>query len=265
MLEKTITTAQGTVHYWIIKHWNSQAKCLVFTHGLTANHLMFDHQVSYFKQHYTIITWDLPLHGLSRPYTDFSYQHAAQNLNAILMQESIDSTVLIGQSLGGYVCQQFAVDFPEKVLAFIGVDTSPFGLFYYSLIDRFWLRQVEWLSHCYPYDFLIKSIARAATHTHEAYHNMITILKLYHKKELCKMMGIAYSSFLNENKNTSFKFPVLLMLGEYDKIGKVRKYNHAWALQTGYPLRIVPYAGHNSNVDNPEVFNTFLSDFLETL
>jgi len=43
----------------------------------------------------------------------------------------------------GYVCQQYGLDFPEKVLTFVGVDTSPFGLSYYSRSDRLWVRQVE--------------------------------------------------------------------------------------------------------------------------
>ncbi|NCB36252.1 MAG: hypothetical protein EOM58_09435 [Clostridia bacterium] len=57
-------------------------------------------------------------------------------------------------------------------------------------------------------------------------------------------------------------FPVLLTLGEYDKTGKVPQYNWAWAAKTGYPLKIIPGAGHNANVDNPVVFNAVVEDFL---
>jgi Predicted hydrolases or acyltransferases (alpha/beta hydrolase superfamily) len=265
VLEKTITSPRGTVHYWIARHRDPQAICLVFTHGLTANHLMFEHQVAYFKKHYPVIPGDLPLHGASRPYMDFSFHHTATDLDAILAQENISASVLIGQSLGGYASQQYALDFPEKVLAFIGVDTSPFGLTYYSQSDRFWLRQVEWMSRCYPYDQLLSAIAKGATHTKRGYDNMIAMLKPYSKTELCRIMGIAYASFLRENQDAAFKFPVLLTLGEYDKTGKVPQYNWAWAAKTRYPLKIIPTAGHNANVDNPVVFNAVVEDFLDQL
>lgn len=264
MLEKTITSPRGTVSYWIARHQDPQAICLVFTHGLTANHRMFDHQVASFRKHYTVISWDLPLHGASRPYTDFSFHHAAADLDAILNQEKIPAAVLIGQSLGGYACQQYALDFPDKVLAFVGVDTSPFGPSYYSRSDRFWVRQVEWLSRCYPHDKLVTAIAKGATHTKRGFDNMMAMLAPYGKAELCRIMGTAYTSFLRENCDTAFDFPVLLTLGEYDKTGKVPQYNWAWAAKTGYPLKIIPGAGHNANVDNPVVFNAVVEDFLDS-
>lgn len=61
MVWRKITSPRGTVYYWIARHRDPQAICLVFTHGLTANHRMFDHQVACFRKHYTVISWDLPL------------------------------------------------------------------------------------------------------------------------------------------------------------------------------------------------------------
>ena len=70
---KQIESKNGVVHYWIDRNANNDAKWIVFTHGLTANHSMFEKQVKYFAIKYSVITWDVPLHGLSRPYHDFSY------------------------------------------------------------------------------------------------------------------------------------------------------------------------------------------------
>lgn len=77
MKGKELKTGRGIVYYWIDRHENPQAKCIVFTHGLTANHSMFEKQTEYFKQKYTVITWDVPLHGRSRPYSDFTYKNCA--------------------------------------------------------------------------------------------------------------------------------------------------------------------------------------------
>ncbi len=75
MEHRQLKSGNGDIHYWIKK--NENARCIVFTHGLTANHTMFEKQVEYFLSKYTVITWDVPLHGLSRPYHNFSYKGTA--------------------------------------------------------------------------------------------------------------------------------------------------------------------------------------------
>ena len=49
MEHKTIKNERGTVHYWISRGENTDAATLVFTHGLTADHTMYEKQVEYFK------------------------------------------------------------------------------------------------------------------------------------------------------------------------------------------------------------------------
>ena len=58
MQHKKILTQGGMVHYWINRKENA-ADCIVFTHGVTADHTMFEQQVSYFYGNYTIILWDV--------------------------------------------------------------------------------------------------------------------------------------------------------------------------------------------------------------
>ncbi len=41
--QKTVSE-NGEVHYWIEKNRDPAARCVVFTHGLTADHTMFERQ-----------------------------------------------------------------------------------------------------------------------------------------------------------------------------------------------------------------------------
>ncbi|GFH94081.1 2-(acetamidomethylene)succinate hydrolase [Lachnospiraceae bacterium] len=137
MQHKTIMAQGGTVHYWIDKKEN-MADSIVFTHGLTADHTMFERQVSYFSNNYTVLVWDVPMHGLSRPYQSFSYRDTAEILHSILRKEGIEKTFLVGMSMGGYPSQHFAdsypdmyfimenkdVDFPFPVLILVGDNDS---------------------------------------------------------------------------------------------------------------------------------------------
>ncbi|MCM1578615.1 MAG: alpha/beta hydrolase [Ruminococcus sp.] len=119
------------------------------------------------------------------------------------------------------------------------------------------------MSGCFPLGLLKKSIAKSCTYTAKSYENMLTMLRPYSKKELCRLMGIAYGGFLKENRELDITCPTLILLGEYDRTGKVKEYCMAWSGKTGFPLHIIPKAAHNSNYDNSEVVNKAIDDFLK--
>ncbi len=58
MQHKTIAAQGGIVHYWINRKENT-ADCIVFTHGVTADHTMFEKQKSLSKceWHMSISQW----------------------------------------------------------------------------------------------------------------------------------------------------------------------------------------------------------------
>ncbi len=265
MEHKHIKSENGEVHYWIKKNENDVAKCLVFTHGLTANHAMFERQIEYFSVKNSVITWDVPLHGCSRPYRDFSYRQTAIELNRILEKEKIFRVVLVGMSMGGYPSQMFASMFPEKVEGFVALDTTPFGMKYYSKSDLWWLRQVEPMAKWVSDRMLRKSMAKSVSNTKYSYDKMLEMLSPLSKKEILEQMGLAYGQFAAENKNVELLCPVLILLGDRDRTGKVRQYCEEWSKETGYPLHIIPHAAHFSNGDNPGQVNKEIEIFIRGL
>jgi pimeloyl-ACP methyl ester carboxylesterase len=262
---KQIKSINGVVHYWINRNINKDAKCIVFTHGLTANHSMFEKQVEYFKTKYSVITWDVPLHGLSRPYNDFSYNKAAIELKTILDKERMKKVILIGMSMGGYPSQEFASLYPDMVEGFIALDTTPFGMKYYSKSDLWWLKQVAPLAKWFPDGMLRKSMAKSVSKTEYSYKKMMEMLSPLSKMQIIEQMDIAYGEFAKENKDVNFTFPVLLLLGDSDTTGKVKLYNEEWSKITGYPLHLIRNAAHFSNGDNPDQVNMEIEAFIESL
>ena len=260
---KRIESTNGCVHYWILRNHNPNAKCIVFTHGLTANHTMFEKQVEYFREDFTVVTWDVQLHGLSRPYQNFSYEQTAKELKSILDIESIQKVILVGMSMGGYPSQEFAFHYPEYVDRMVMLDTTPFGLKYYSKSDLWWLKQVAPIGKWFPDKILRESMAKSVSKTDYSYKKMIEMLEPLSKAEIIEQMDIAYGKFAKENKEVQFNFPVLLLLGDRDTTGKVKQYNMAWAKATGYPLHIIKNAAHFSNGDNPEQVNLEIENFIQ--
>lgn len=265
MQHKQIHSGHGTTHYWILKNKNKDAKCIVFTHGLTANHTMFEKQIQHFATQYTLVAWDVPLHGLSVDYRDFSYRQAAQELKTILQTEGIDKSVLVGMSMGGYPSQMFADMFPEMVEGFVALDTTPFGGGYYSKLDLWWLKQVKPIANWFGDTFLRKSMAKSVSKTPYSYHKMLEMLAPFTKQQIIQQMDIAYGQFAKENKDVAFSFPVLILLAKSDTTGKVKQYCKKWAKNTGYPLHVIQNAAHFSNGDNPGAVNQEIEWFMQQL
>ena len=180
-------------------------------------------------------------------------------------ENGVSEVILVGQSLGGYFSQSFIKSYPAMAKGFVGIDTTPYGERYYSKLDRWWLRQIEWMAYLYPHKMMKRALAKQVSTTKYAYDNMCLILEQYTKEEICHLMGIGYASFLDDNTDIDISCPVLLLLGECDKTGKVQMYNRTWAEEKGYSLLIIKDAAHNANVDNPMEVNSAIDGFIISL
>lgn len=265
MNHKTLQTDGGTIHYWIQRSAQLDAHCIVFTHGVAGDHTMFDKQVEHLAEDYTLITWDTPRHGQSRAYEIFSYGNNAEVLKAILDAESIDAVVLVGMSNGGYTSQEFGHRYPDRVKGFIALDTTPFGLKYYSKQDMRIFRWFVPMIRLFPARKIHDRMAKSCTHTDEAFNAMKTMQLQYNKADIIELAGHAYGCLMTENKDVDFPFPVWILLGEHDDALNVDKYSKMWAEETGYPLHIIPDAGHFSNGDNADAVNAHIRNFITRL
>lgn len=263
MIEKSIRSERGETFYWTDKAGSPFA--LVFLPGLSADHRLFEKQVGEFSGKYDVIVWDAPAHGKSRPYRDFTYPNAAQELKTILSEEGAEKAVLIGQSGGGFVAQSFYRKYPEMVAGIFAIGTCPYGPSYYSGSDLFWLRQTKWMFNVFPDGLLRKSMAAMCAVTPRARENMIGMLSSYTKKELCSLLYTGFAGFIPEVGDIDIRCPVWLTVGEHDRTGKVMTYNRMWHEREGYPLHIIKGAAHNANDDDPEEVNRLIHEFLRTL
>lgn len=267
MNERFVETPRGRVHYWVSETSSmpDDQPWLFFLHGLSANHRLFDHQIECFEGRFPLIVWDAPMHGNSRPYQGFSFASCAQDMADVLDAQGVAACVLVGQSMGGYNAQHFIKRFPQRTLGFVGIDTASVDSSYYTRSDKWWLHQVGWMSHLYTYRGLVDGIAKASTVTDYARKNMIEMLQIYPKDELCTLLGTVYSALADELTDVSIECPAQLILGERDCIGKMQAYNQAWAKRTGIPLQVIEGAGHNSNADAPDVINAIIEEFCQGL
>lgn len=97
---------------------------LVFIHGGLANRSFWDAQLKAFAGKHRVIALDLAGHGESgavRPHWGFSAFGA--DVRAVVEAEKAGQVILFGNSLGGPIAVEAALQMPGRVLGVVGVDT----------------------------------------------------------------------------------------------------------------------------------------------
>ncbi len=270
MKEKVYQTASGTIRYWI-SMIDTNRITLVFLPGLTADHRLFEKQSEYFKGKYNVFVWDAPAHAASWPFKfDFTLMDKAKWLNEILEREQVTKPVIIGQSMGGYVGQAFAELYPEKLQAFVSIDSAPLQRKYMTSAEIWLLKRLESIYFYFPWKWLLKAGTRGVAQSEYGRKLMHEMMVVYdgNKKRYAQIIGHGYhilAQALEEDLPYAIQCPALLICGEKDKAGSCIRYNKAWHRSTGIPLQWIKDAGHNSNTDQPEVVNGLIEDFIKTI
>jgi len=101
---------------------------ILLSHGYSATCRMWDGQIEAFRDRYRIIVWDMRGHGQSEyPANPAAYSEAATvaDMDAILTACGVDSAVIGGLSLGGYMSLAFNLRHPQRTQALMLFDTGP--------------------------------------------------------------------------------------------------------------------------------------------
>ena len=101
---------------------------LVLVHGFLGSSKMWEPQINFFKNHFRVITPDLPGFGKSnkaKPHNNI--QSIANLLLDCLEEKKIDKFYLLGHSMGGMIVQEMAKKSGEKISKLVCYSTGPRG------------------------------------------------------------------------------------------------------------------------------------------
>ena len=268
MTEKVFNTENGGIHYRI-SIVSGERAWLVFLPGLTADHRLFEKQIEEFKNDYNLFVWDAPGHGSSRPFElSFSLADMAEWLHSIMINEGISKPVIIGQSMGGYVAQALMEKYPDCPRGFVSIDSAPLKKKFMKKWKIYVLKNTKLMYSAYPWSLLKKYGAKGCAETEYGRQLMHVMMDSYTKKEYCELVSHGFrilAEAIEADLPYEISCPALLICGEKDKAGYTKRYNTAWANQSGLPIRWIPGAGHNSNTDKPELVNRVIRESLNSL
>lgn len=255
------------LHYWL--GGAAGRPLLIFSHGATMDHRMFNAQVDAFAGDYRLLVWDARGHGRSRPLGDsFTLKGCAEDLLAILDEVGHEGEIVfIGQSMGAYVGQTLYLQarhrLPDGLRSMIFIGATPLTKAY-SRRDIWTLKATMPLFDLWPYRHLTQTMANGIAHTPAVKAYALHACRQIPRADFLRIWKAITLAVDREGfPGVTFELPLLLMHGEFDRTGTIGRDMRPWA--QGEPqasFQLIPAAGHNANQDNPGYTNDLIRNFL---
>jgi pimeloyl-ACP methyl ester carboxylesterase len=242
---------------------------VIFLHAFPLNQTMWDDQVTALRNHCRVVTLDLRGFGHSdAPQGPYKMDQMAADVRALMTILNLDKVVLVGLSMGGYIALALYRNYPETLRALVLADTRASG-------DTQEARRRR-----------LKSAERAELDGSTAIaRDMVPLLlglsTIENRPSVVKRVqamiesntpqGIAGAQRgMAERRDSTYilagiDFPVLIVVGSEDTLTPVAD---AESLRNGIPgarMCVIESAGHLSNLERPDAFNTALDQFVERL
>ncbi|HEY6915914.1 MAG TPA: alpha/beta fold hydrolase [Paludibacter sp.] len=245
------------------------APVIIFIHGFPLNKSMWNKQIEALKENYRVIAYDIRGHGDSEMESEpFSIDLFVKDLISFMDVLKIDKASLCGLSMGGYIALKAIKRNPLRFESLVLADTTCIADQPETIVKRknaiksikeegVVLYAEESVKSLFAPESLPRKLVEIA-----AVKEMIistqdesicqTLRALSVREETC--------SFLS-----SIKIPVLVLVGEYDKITPPFAAAFIHKNIAGSKMFIIDHAGHLSNLENPDAFNDRLNAFFSTV
>lgn len=250
---------------------------LVFVHGLAGSWQNWLEQIPHFAPRYRVVAMDLPGFGHSQmPAEQISIPGYGRWLDALLAELGIGRAALVGNSMGGFIAAELAIQFPHRVdrLALV----SAAGL---SLEDR---RDKQVLALARRAQNALAFVtgwvaARSDTLTRRPrLRRALMEMVAYRAQDLPgpliaeQVRGSGKPGFIDafdallaysvRDRLGEISCPTLVVWGEKDMLVPVRS---AWEFERLIPdarAIVWPETGHVAMLERPAAFNRLLDEFL---
>jgi pimeloyl-ACP methyl ester carboxylesterase len=230
---------------------------ILLSHGYGATSRMWDGQVAAFDDRWRLILWDMRGHGQSGDPRDpaaYSQALSVADMAAVLDACAVERAIIGGLSLGGVMSLAFHLAHPERVRALMLFDTGP-G-FRNPEARRQWNLRAEARAR----ELEEKGLAKAGggAETRLGRHRSAQCLAGAARRMLAQ-----YDSSLIDSLPT-IAVPTLVLVGADDRHFLAAADYMAGKIP-GSQKAVIPGAGHAANLDQPQLFNRAVTDFLAGL
>jgi pimeloyl-ACP methyl ester carboxylesterase len=239
---------------------------VVFLHGIGGNRTNWAKQLEVFGRQFCAVAWDARGYGASNdPPTTLRFSDYADDLQRLLDHLKAETAHLVGLSMGGMIIQDFYARYPNRVATLALVDTSPgLGTAPEEAKKDFLARRLEPLERgLTPADFapdLIEVLVApsAPPSVREQLQSSLAMLRPEpYKQALKAIVSTDFRAVLPK-----ISVPTLVIVGKEDQITTSATADYLAKNIPGAEKVVLAEAGHLTNIEQPEAFNSALGTFL---
>ena len=259
---KTLNIEDYKIHYFV--SGKEKNDLIVFLHPAFADHRCFDSQIDYFSKHYRVITIDMLGHGLSKANKskdkiDTSIKH----IEKIIEIERYEKVHLVGVSMGTYIAQYFALNYPEKVLSMTLVGGLDINVNNEEAVKAQRSEQIKWMVRAlFSMNSFRSYVSKNVVSKLQEQARFYEMASLFKRKSFTVMSGLA--NVLQERENIELNYPLLILSGEKD-IELAQRMGKRWHdSEPTSKYHLIGNAGHCANMDNPDEFNKTVKEFIDS-
>jgi len=243
---------------------------LLLVHGVALDHPMWQHQIDDLSSQWRVIAPDLRGFGRSGVTAgEVSMEQFADDLAELITALAIDKPlVLCGLSMGGYVAWQFVRKYRERLRGLILCDTKASADTEAAAANR---RKMAAEVTERGTKFVAESLLPKLFAPYTTEHNPEAvdyadqaILATDPRAIAAAQLGMANRPDVTAEL-ADIDLPTLLVAGQFDEISPVDEMREIEAALPQAELVIVPAAGHMAPLENPEVVNAALREYLAKL
>jgi pimeloyl-ACP methyl ester carboxylesterase len=251
---------------------------LLFIHGLSGSWPNWLEQLPLFGETHRVLAVDLPGFGRSpMPTEPISISGYARTLDALLGAHGIAAAAVVGNSMGGFISAELAINFPQRVERLVLVSAAGLSTYNHPQATRALprLRRAERLIAAYAGWVAAHSDAVALR---PGLRNAALGLVARHPSRLPaalaaeQLRGAGKPGFIQAlQANLDYDFrerlgeiacPTLIVWGDRDRVITARDADLFAELIPGSRKVVFEDTGHVAMLERPAEFNALLAEFL---
>lgn len=260
------------------KNGDTEAKPLVFVHGLSGSWPNWLEQLPTFAAEHRVIALDLPGFGHSpMPRETISISGYARMLDRLLDQLEIDAAAVVGNSMGGFIGAELAIAFPQRVERLVlvsaaGISThAPRGsaqaVPVLRRLERILMASAAWAASVSDTTMRRARLRDAALGVVVRHPSRLPAALAAEQVRGAGKPGFiqaleAIVDYEIRERLSEIACPTLIVWGERDRLISVHDADVFAELIPNSRKVVFEDTGHVSMLERPEEFNALLEDFL---
>lgn len=241
---------------------------IIFLHGIGGNAESWIYQLEALSASHRAITLDLPGFGHSAMLPELTFPKLAEWLQRFLIEQQLDQPILVGNSFGGMMVQEYLARYPNQAKAVVLTGTSPaFGRKDGAWQQKFIKARLDPLDAGHTMADLAPKIAEgligsaATAEALELTRQGVAAVP----DETFRAAVMCLVNFDQRDNLSKISVPCLVMVGEEDRNAPASMMEKMAAKIPMAEFHCLPGVGHVAHLEAPTTFNQLLRSFLERL